>query len=29
MKAKPERSIFDDFEVVEADEAQVKVEVKV
>jgi len=29
MKANPERSMFDDFEVVEADEAQVKVEVMV
>jgi len=29
MKANPERSMFDDFEVVEADEAQVKVDVKV
>jgi hypothetical protein len=29
MKANPERSIFDDFDVLFADEAHVKVEVKV
>jgi len=29
MKANPVRSMFDDLEVVEADEAQVKVEVMV